>query len=71
MSAVMMASAPAKGPSPTTFTQISAHIRMSTLRMVSRERLDMKRTTRWAVTLRAARKASGQRQHRRHQRAEQ
>ena len=38
MSAVMMASAPANGPSPTTLTQISAHTRMSTLRMVSSER---------------------------------
>ena len=40
MSAVMMASAPANGPSPTTLIQISAHTRMSTLRMVSSERRD-------------------------------
>src|SRR5882757_26001 len=59
MSAVMMASAPANGPSPTTLIQISAHTKMSTLRMVSSERREKKRTTRWAVTLRAASKASG------------
>ena len=59
MSAVMMASAPANGPSPTTLIQISAHTRISTLRMVSSERRDRKRTTRWAVTLRAASRASG------------
>ena len=46
MSEVMMASMPAKGPRPTTLTQISAQIRISTLRMVSSERRDRKRTTR-------------------------
>ena len=54
-----MASAPAKGPSPTTLIQISAQMRMSTLRIVSSERRARKRTMRWAVTLRAASRPTG------------
>ena len=53
----MIASTPAKGPSPTTLIQISAQISMSTLRMVSSERRDRKCSDALGDDVRAARKA--------------
>ena len=50
-SEVMMASMPAKGPSPTTLIQMSAQISVSTLRIVSRNRRVTKRKTRLGMTL--------------------
>ena len=53
------ASTPAKGPRPTTLIQISAQIRMSTPRKVSKLRRAKNCTTPLIVVLRAARKPSG------------
>ncbi len=54
-----MASAPAKGPSPTTLIQMSAQISTSTERMTSSPRRTAKRAKGFGTTLRAARKAIG------------
>ena len=53
------ASTPANGPRPTTLIQISAQIRMSTPRKVSKLRRAKNWTTRLSVVLRAAKKPSG------------
>ncbi len=54
-----MASAPAKGPRPTTLIQISAQISTSTERITSRPRRTAKRAKGFGTTFRAARKATG------------
>ena len=54
-----MASAPAKGPRPTTLIQISAQISTSTERTTSKTRFVAKRTRRLGMALRAARNAAG------------
>ena len=59
MSDVAMASTPAKGPSPTTLIQISAHTSVSTPRRVSKPRRVKKRRTCETVALRAAMMLSG------------
>ena len=59
MSEMAMASTPAKGPSPTTFTQISAQTSVSTPRSVSKPRRAKKRRICETVVLRAAMRLSG------------
>ena len=55
----MIASTPANGPRPTTLTQMSAQISVSTPRTVSQKRRVKTWISQLPTTLRAARKASG------------